>query len=341
MSRVFELHRTLSMIAGPSGFEYETAKKIKEFASPLADETLIDTMGNLIVHKKGPGKRIMFSAHMDVIGFMVNSIDEKGFLSVSAIGYHFAPFLHGTPVRFLNGAKGTIYIRSLKAAEDKKIKTVTLNDLYVDIGAANKNEAAALCDIGSVCVFDLPVRQLIGGRISGPYMDDLIGVAVLLLALEQIKDSKKNVNDLYFVFSTQEEVGLRGALTAAYGIDPDLGVAFDVLSSCDTPMTQPDAISSKLGAGPGIVIKDTSYIAAPRVFRHIIGLAKKHAISHQSVMLDVGGTDSAVIQKVRSGVPVGGVSLPTRYCHSPVETVDVGDVEAAAKLAAVIATEPF
>jgi endoglucanase len=335
MADIFELFSSLLSVAAPSGFESETAERIKELAHPFADEIQSDVMGNVIVHKKGTGKKIMFSAHMDAIGFMVSGIDENGFLSISPIGYHVASFLPGTPVRFQNGLKGNIYIRSSKIAEDKKIKEMTLSDLYVDIGASDKDEAA--CDIGSVCVFDLPARQLLGGRISGPYMDDLIGCVVLLLALEQLKDCIDITNDLYFVFSSQEEVGLRGALTAAYAIEPDLGVTVDIFPALDTPATKPAEISSALGAGPGVIIKDGAYIATSWVFKHILGLAKKHAIAHQPVMLEVGGSDSGAIQKARSGVPVGGIGLPTRYAHSPVETVDIRDIEAAVQLATIIA----
>jgi endoglucanase len=241
-------------------------------------------------------------------------------------------------VRFLNGQCGALYLRARRAAASKKAGDITAADLYVDIGARDEAEAQTLCPLGSVCLFDAPLRSLGGGRISGPYMDDLICCVALLLAMEQIKESP---NDLYFVFAAQEEVGLRGALTASYGVAPDVGFACDVFPVGDTPSTPPPRPDTRLGAGPGIKLMDGSAICTPWVVRHIRETALRFDIPFQMEAYASGGTDAGAIQKAHGGVPVGGIGIATRHTHSPVETCDESDVLHAAQLIAAIAGEPL
>lgn len=334
MSRIQELHASLLAKAGPSGYEAVSQKMIAELAAPLCDEVTIDVMGNVIAHKKGPGKKLMFSAHGDVIGFIVYAVDENGFLNVNPVGGHRAAFLPGTPVRFLDGLKGSLALRNRAAAMSKKGSEITVKDLYVDIGAKSREEALEHVEIGSVCVFDLPSRELCDGRIASPYMDNLICCTLLLLAMEQVKE---NTADLYFVFSTQEEVGLRGAQAAAYTIAPDIGIGCDICPIGDNPSVDPPAPMTGLGGGPCIILMDGSAIATPWVVNMLEKTASEIGISCQRKALASGGTDTGAIQRVRGGAAVSGVCVPTRYTHAPNEMCDEKDILDGAKLIAAIA----
>ena len=172
-----------------------------------------------------------------------------------------------------------------------------------------------------------------GGRIFSPYLDDRIACAVLLMAMERLKNTE---NDLYFVFTVQEEVGLRGARTAAYGVAPDYGIAVDVTDSDDIP-SAPHACSSVAGKGAAIKVMDSSVICHPSVVAKLEKLALTGNIPCQKDILRFGGTDAGAIHQSRAGVYIGGISIPTRYVHTPLEVADLGDVEACAALVAAFA----
>ena len=318
--------QTINACHGPSGDEGQVANAIAELARPYADEITQDVMGNLIVHKKGPGKRIMFAAHMDSIGFVITHIDDKGFLRVGRLGGLGVYSCLHIPVRFKNGVKGVVS----SSAEDSK--KMTLNDLYIDIGAVSREEAEKSVQLGDTAVFDLPAFQ-IGNRIPSPYLDNRLSCVVLLLALEQLKEAR---NDLYFVFTTQEELGMRGAKPAAFGIDPQYGIAVDVTGTDDEPDSKHGA-SSMLGKGAAVKIMDSSVICHPQVIQTLEELAKSNGIKTQRDILRYGGTDAGAMHVSRSGVYAGGVSVPCRYIHSPVETADLQDVEECGRLIAAFA----
>lgn len=320
--------QTINSCHGPSGDEGQVADAIAEIARPYADEITRDVMGNLIVHKKGNGPRIMFAAHMDSIGFVITHIDDKGFLRVGRLGGLGVYSCLHIPVRFKNGTKGVV----ADSAEDSK--KMTVNDLYIDIGAASREEAEKLVQLGDTAVFDFPAFQM-GNRISSPYLDNRISCVVLLLALEQLKDVK---NDLYFVFTTQEELGMRGARPATFGIDPKYGIAVDVTGTDDELDEAPDhGASSHLSGGAAVKIMDSSVICHPQVVQKLEELAQAQGIKAQRDILRYGGTDAGAMHVSRSGVYAGGVSVPCRYVHSPVETADLQDVEACGKLIAAFA----
>lgn len=318
--------QTINACHGPSGDEGQVANAIAELARPYADEITQDIMGNLIVHKKGLGKRIMFAAHMDSIGFVITHIDDKGFLRVGRLGGLGVYSCLHIPVRFKNGVKGVVS----SSAEDSK--KMTLNDLYIDIGATSREEAEKLVQLGDTAVFDLPAFQM-GNRISSPYLDNRISCVVLLLALEQLKEAR---NDLYFVFTTQEELGMRGAKPATFGIDPQYGIAVDVTGTDDEPDSKHGA-SSVLGKGAAVKIMDSSVICHPQVVQTLEELSKSNGIKTQRDILRYGGTDVGAMHVSRSGVYAGGVSVPCRYIHSPVETADLQDVEECGRLIAAFA----
>lgn len=321
----------LQSVARPSGFESPCAQAIAELAGPYCDEVKIDTLGNVICHKKGPGKRLMMAAHMDVIGLIITHIDKKGFLRFGALG-GFVPYrLIGARMKLENGMGGSVWCDE-KAMEEKKLEEISLNDLYLDIGAESEESARKMVQVGDVAVYEGDPQQL-GQMLLSPYCDDLIACAALLSAMSQVEKSE---NDLYFVFTVQEEVGLRGAATAAYAIDPDFGVCMDVTRTGDNPSEKAKMVV-KLGAGPTIKIKDVSLLCNPQVIAHLREAAKEGDVPYQDEVLTAGGTDSAAIQKTRGGVLSGCISIPCRYIHSQNEMVSLKDVEQSARLMALCA----
>lgn len=321
----------LQSVARPSGFESPCAQAIAELAGPYCDEVKIDTLGNVICHKKGPGKRLMMAAHMDVIGLIITHIDKKGFLRFGALG-GFVPYrLIGARMKLENGMGGSVWCDE-KAMEEKKLEDITLNDLYLDIGAESEESARKMVQVGDVAMYEGEPQQ-VGQMLLSPYCDDLIACAALLSAMSQVEKSE---NDLYFVFTVQEEVGLRGAATAAYAIDPDFGVCMDVTRTGDNPSEKAKMVV-KLGAGPTIKIKDVSLLCNPQVIAHLREAAKEGDVPYQDEVLTAGGTDSAAIQKTRGGVLSGCISIPCRYIHSQNEMVSLKDVEQSARLMALCA----
>lgn len=319
--------QSLNACHGPAGDESEVADVLEKLAMPFVDECRRDTMGNLIAHKKGNGSRVMFAAHMDSIGCIVTYIEKEGYLRFGKVGGLHAPDLIATPVRFKNGVRGVICL-----SESVDPKDMTLDDLYIDIGAHDADEAGAMVKIGDTAVYDTPTYA-VGDRFVSPYMDNRISCLVLLMALEELQNSD---NDLYFVFTTQEEVGLRGSKTAAYAIDPDYGIAVDVTVSADE-LGSKHTGSSKLGGGAAIKVMDTSVICHPQMVSKLESLAKERGIPAQMDVIKAGGTDAGSIHVSKMGVLTGGISIPCRYTHSPQEIVDRGDVEACARLVAAFA----
>ena len=285
----------------------------------------IDNLGNLIARKKGNGKKIMISGHMDQIGLMVTDIDDKGFIRVTNIG-GINPFVTiGERFEFSNGIIG---IASGEPVEDKnKLK---LDKIFLDIGAKNKEDAQKLVNVGDMCVYYSEYYENENIATSRA-MDDRVGCFVMIEALKNIKECN---NDLYFVFSVQEEVGLRGAKTSAYAINPDLGIAVDITGSGDTPGAKRFAI--KLHEGTAIKVRDNSMLTHPKVKKLMIDTAKENDIKYQLEVLEFGGTDAGAIHLTREGIPSGTISIPTRYVHSAHETVSKEDVINSIKLLAKI-----
>ncbi|MBM7614103.1 M42 family metallopeptidase [Alkaliphilus hydrothermalis] len=316
-----ELLKKLCTTYSPAGNEEKIRSVIESEVKDLVDEVYTDALGNLIAHKKGNGKKLMLSGHMDHIGLMVTYIDDKGFLRFANIGGISPSISVSQRVIFENGTIGVIGTEKLDS-----IKDLSLDKLFIDIGASSKEEAEEMISIGDVCVY-YSECLIDDKKVFAPAMDDRIGCFVMIETLKQMKESK---NDLYFVFSVQEEVGLRGAKTAAYGIDPDFGIALDVTATGDTPKGIKMAV--KLGAGPAIKIKDNSVLCHPKVKNFMIEQAKKNDIPYQLEVLEFGGTDSGAIHLTKSGVPSGVLSIPTRYIHSTNEMCAVSDIENSIKL---------
>lgn len=312
---------------GPSGAEGDISRVIEELARPYVDEISRDTLGNLICHRKGSGPRVMFSAHMDSIGLVATHIDEKGFVHVGALGGVGAKEVLYTPIRFHNGTRGLI-CRDARAEMDK----LKVTDLRVDVGASGREEAEKLVRAGDPAVYDTPT-YLAGSRVVSPYLDDRIACLVLLMAMEQLEETD---NDLYFVFSVQEEVGTRGAKTAAWAIDPDYGIAVDVTMADDQPGSR-HAATALCGRGAAVKVMDRSVISSPALVEQLMALGAEKGIPVQRDVLQFGGTDAGPMQATRGGVYAGGISIPCRYVHTPTEMADLGDVRACADLVAAFA----
>ena len=309
---------------GPAGQENGVAEVIAQLAKPYADEITRDVLGNLIVHKKGSGPKVMFAAHMDTIGFMVTHITDEGFIRVGQVGHIYPANVLGTPVRFQNGVRGMVY-EEVGLGDAKR----EVGHLYLDIGAKTAEEARARVNVGDVAVFDTPTYQT-GHALISPYLDNRVCCLALLRAMELMGTSD---NDLYFVFTTQEEVGTRGAQTAAYAIDPDYAVVTDVTISDDRPGSK-HTCSSKCGGGAAIKVMDNLVICHPEMVAVLKELAQEKDIPHQLDVITGGGTDGGPIHKSRAGVFTGGVSVPCRNTHCPQEVSYLEDVEATARLLA-------
>lgn len=318
-SLIQELVETIS----PSGYEAKVRELIRTKIETLADEVQVDALGNLIAVKGGnesSAKRIMLAAHMDEIGIIATHIDEAGFVRFTTIGGVSRHTCIGGRVRFLDGTQGVIYYEKLENTSSLP----TFSQMYVDVGAASRKDCPVR--VGDVAAFDRDFSAY-GDRVVSKAMDDRIGVAVLI---ETLRKLKKSPNQVYFVFSVQEEVGLRGATTAAFGLDPDIGIAVDVTRSGDTPKGHKMDVS--LGSGPAIKVRDSGMLSDPKVVDWMVNTADDAKIPYQLEVLEGGTTDARAIQLTRAGVPAGCISIPCRYIHTPSEMVDLNDVKNAIEL---------
>ena len=317
-----ELITKLTQAASPSGNEEKIQKIISDEISSYVDSIYKDTLGNLIAIKKGNAKKIMLCAHSDEIGLIVTNIDDKGFLRIAPIGgvdIHTSLYQR---VAFFNGIKGVIsYDEKIE-----KVEKLKFSNLYIDIGSSSKEETEKLINIGDVAVF-CGETVFSENYITSKALDNRIGVFVLINTIKSIKNTE---NTLYFVFSTQEELGLRGAKTAAFGISPDIAITVDVTDTGDTPNCKDFAV--KTGRGPAIKIKDNSVICNKKICDYLKKTAKDNNIPYQLEILQAGGTDAGSIHLTRGGVLTGAVSIPCRYIHSPCEMVNISDVKNAIEL---------
>jgi len=320
-----KLLKQLTETFGPSGYEENVRKLVQAEVKLFADEIKVDALGNLIVRKRPAKvskntKKVMVAAHMDEIGLMVSHVDEKGFVRFSPIGGVFRKYVVGGRVQFLNGTKGVLGFDNLSNINELP----TLDKVYIDVGARSKKDCPV--KVGDVAAFDRPFIEM-GDRLVAKSMDDRAGV---LVAIETLRALKSTPHDVYFVFTTQEEVGTRGAGTSAFGVDPDLGIAIDVTPTADTPTAL--KMEMALGNGPCIKIQDSGAISDPRIVKWMISVAEKNKIPYQREVLLLGGTDARAIQAARAGVPAGCISIPVRYVHSPSEMIDYLDLQNSVKL---------
>lgn len=334
---LFELLTTPS----PTGYEQRIQRVVKAYAKEFADSIEVDLNGNLIVGVNLKAKRrIMLAGHCDQIGFMVTHVSGDGFIYMSALGGIDTGVLPGTHVTIqtkkgpVHGVFGRKPIHMQSDEERGKAK-IDLDKAWVDIGAKNKKDAEKLVEIGDPATFKLGVTELRNQLVCSPGLDDKAGLFVAIEAARLCAENKVDVG-VFAASTVQEEVGLRGARTAAYSIDPEVGIAIDVTFATDNPgMDNPKAAPCKLGGGPSVVRGPN---ANPIVENMLITTAKKHKIPHQLAPSPRPlGNDANAIQISRAGVAAGSLGIPNRYMHSQVEVCDLNDLENSAKLLAFFA----
>jgi endoglucanase len=327
-----ELIKKLTETFSPSGYEDAIREVILAEIEPLADNIRVDSLGNVIARKgekTAKGQRVMVAAHMDEIGLIATHVDENGFVRFTTVGIPFARYLLGGRVRFVNGAQGVI-----GSERPEKYNVIPPHDkMFIDVGATGVKDCPV--KVGDVAAFERPCIEM-GSRLVAKSLDDRAGAAV---AIETMRGLKASPNEVHFVFTVQEEVGVRGAIVSAYGVDPDVGIAIDVTPAGDTP--NPVRRDIALGKGPAIKVKDHLMLSDPKVVAWMERSAQKAKIPIQREVLTGGSTDARAIQLTRSGVPTGGLVIPCRYVHSPSEMIDYGDVDDAVKLLTAMLNAPI
>lgn len=316
-----ELLNKLTQVDAPSGRENAIRELIADEAKRLGYEVSFDALGSVIAHKKGNGKKLMLDAHMDEIGVIATYIDENGFIRFGSVGGLYIKELQKRRVRFSNGTIGVI-----GSEEESFNEKAALSKLFIDIGTSSREETEKYVKTGDTAVFVGEFYRN-GDTVVSKALDNRAGCYILLKAMEAVKESE---NDLYFVFSTQEEVGLRGAKTAAYSIMPDYAIAVDVTDTGDIPSCP--VMDVKMGKGAAIKVMDRSVMCEITTVNTLKDLAEKNNIPYQTEIMADGGTDAGAIALTGCGVKSGGISLPTRYIHSPSEMASVKDMEACIEL---------
>lgn len=326
----YQLLKSLCECFGPSGYEEKVREFIIEQIKDNVDEYYTDHIGNLIAHKKGNGKKVMIAAHMDQIGLMVTDITKEGYIKFTNLGYLAPEQTICQRVRFENGRVGVIGVEHKENRKGLKI-----SDLYVDVYAKDKEDALKNFKVGDVAVYTHPA-EILEEHIMAPALDDRYGV---FIAIETIKAIKNNDNDMYFVFTVQEEVGLRGAKTAAFNIQADYGIALDVTISGDELGDK--HVPMKMGNGVAIKVKDSSLLVNPIVKNWMIDTAKDKNICYQLEILEAGGTDGGAMQLTGRGALSGVLSVPIRYVHSASEIAAKKDIEASFDLLLALLEKPI
>ncbi len=326
----------LSNANGVTGRENQVRELLIQLLKPHADQIQVDRLENVIAIKKGKGKapKIMLAAHMDEVGLMVKNITKEGFIQFSKMG--------GIDDRILLAQKVTVLAKKNSFAgivgskpphlqkEEERKKILNYDDLFIDVGAENKEDAAAMgIAVGDPIVFDIKYQNIGKDNAIGKAFDNRAGCVTMIETLKLLKNTDCTI---CAVGTVQEEVGLRGAATAAFGVDPDVALALDVTIAGDTPGIREFDTSVKMGKGPALTISDSGLITHPKVLRWLIDTAEEQKIPFQLESGLPGSTDAARISLTRQGIPSGAVSVPTRYIHSPVGMLCLKDIAHSAKL---------
>ncbi len=331
---MLETLKELCLIDGTSGREDAVRKYIINRIKDKCEYS-VDPMGNVLAFKKGkntPKKKVMLSAHMDEVGFIVTYICSNGFLRFTNVGGIDGKVVNGRAVTVgENRITGIIGNKALHLTEGDEDKTApNINKLYIDIGASSKAEAEKLVSIGDSVYFKSDFILFGDNKVKAKAIDDRFGCAVMLEMIEQ-----ELTYDTHFAFLVQEEVGCRGAKTAAFSLNPDVAIATDVTIPGDSPGIERRKAPVFMGEGPVVVMVSASgrgHLADPRMVDWLKKTAKKHDIKIQIEVGDGGNTDASAINFERGGIPSVPVSVPARYIHSPVEVIDLKDLQGAIEL---------
>ena len=326
----------LSNACGVTGREEEIRNLMIEQMKPYADEIIVDNFDNVIAVKKGKtgSPKVMLAAHMDEIGLMVKTINKEGFLQFAKMG--------GIDDRILLAQKVIVYTKKgplqgiigskpphIQKEEERK-KIVAYDELFIDVGAESREGANAMgVAVGDPIGFDVKYSQIGKDIVIGKAFDNRAGCAVMVETLKQLKETECTV---FAVGTVQEEVGLRGAGTAAFRLDPDVALALDVTVAGDVPGVREFDTTVKMGKGPAITISDSGLIAHPKVLRWLREVAEETKIPYQLETGLLGTTDAARISLTRQGIPSGTICIGTRYIHSPVSMLNLRDAENSVKL---------
>ncbi|MEI8176948.1 MAG: M42 family metallopeptidase [Candidatus Omnitrophota bacterium] len=330
-----DLLRRVIMASGISGFESEIAALMTEELKRTGAKVQTDKFGNVIARKGNGKKKIMLAAHMDEVGLLVKHITKDGYLHFIKIGGVDDKILPAQRV-LIKTAKGNVVgvigakPPHLQSDNDRK-NSLRHEDMFIDIGATSKEDALKRVEIGDPAVFEPNFGVLSGKLYYGKAIDNRIGCYALIKIMEKIKADA----EIYAVATGQEEVGLKGARTSAFSIDPDFALAIDTTVAGDTPQIVERESSLKLGQGVAITIIEASgrgVIVSQKVRRTLVDVARKNRIKYQMDILEGGMTDGAMIYMNRGGVPTGILSIPTRYIHSPTGVFHIDDVNAAIAL---------
>ncbi|HEX2349639.1 MAG TPA: M42 family metallopeptidase [Ktedonobacterales bacterium] len=331
-----DLLRRLSETPGVSGREEQVRAIVVEQLKPLVDELSVDALGNVIAIKRGSSDRkVMLAAHMDEIGFMARYIDERGFVRIQPLG-GFDPrtlvaqrvVVHTRGGERLRGVL-TPATKPIHLLGDERPGTPKLEEFYVDLGLPGER-VKELVSLGDSITMDRTFEQ-VGENVIGKAMDDRTGVFTMIEALRQLG---KHSATVIAVATVQEEVGLRGATTSAFAVQPDVAIAIDTTLAVDTPGMPDTEAVTRLGEGVAIKVFDSSFIPNFKLVGHLREVAERHAIRHQMEVLPRGGTDAGAMQRARGGAAAITISIPSRYVHTVNEMISVADLDAAAKLLA-------
>ena len=325
------LVKELCNLSAPSGFEDAVRDYIRERV--IADEVYTDSMGNLICHKKGNGKKVMVCAHMDEVGFIITEITDKGFLKFSALGGVETAVICSKKV--LIGEKKVPGIISAKAIHLQKrseeLVPLKYNDLCIDIGAKDKDRAKELVCLGDYAVFDGEYTEFGENLVKSKALDDRTGCAILLELMKEKYD-----NDMYFVFTVQEEVGVRGAMIATSRIKPDIALVLEGTTCSDVHGSKPHNQVTNLGGGAVMTAMDGAAISDKNYFDYIKKTAEENDIPLQIKRTTRGGTDAGAIQRNGIGVKTAVLAVPCRYLHSPVSVANKDDIDSVYRLAKAV-----
>lgn len=332
----YDLLARLCGAPGIPGREDAVRALLREHVTPLVDDVTVDAMGNLIARKAGPegAPRVMVAAHMDEIGFVVRHVEDSGFLRVHSLGGFDRRNLFARQVqvhhRFgepwtgvLNPGTKPIHL----SRPEERDKIPQLAEFAVDLGR-DADDVKAHVRVGDMVTWAQPLVDL-GRVVSGKALDDRSGCWILVEALRRLQDPAVEV---LAVFTTQEEVGVRGATTGAFDAEPDVGIALDTTLAVDTPGAPEAEAVTRLGDGVALKVADGRSISQGWLVDAVGDLAKEREVPHQYEVLPQGGTDAAAIQRTRGGVPSLTLSTPSRYVHTPTEMVSKRDLEASVTL---------
>lgn len=329
--------RELSEARGVSSREHEIRDLIREYIKPNVDEVFTDSLGNLyaVKGKDKEGPRVMLAAHMDEVGMMITNIEKNGLLRFLPVGGVDPRVLVSKPV--LVGKDKVVGVIGAKAIHlqrpEERTQVLGFDDLYIDIGASDDDEAKKMVKIGDVATFTTSFKQL-GDLVLGKAFDDRAGCAAL------IELSKNEFNcPVYFVFTVQEEVGLRGAGPASYRVKPDIALVLEGTTASDVGETEEANYSTQVGLGPAVTVMDRSVISHPKVVSKLFRLAEENNIPLQVKRTITGGTDAGKISLSRDGVPTAVMAVPCRYIHSPVTVMSESDLKHLIKLAELFVHE--